>query len=156
MGNIFSSDFRDFIGALNNQQVEYILVGGLSVYAHGYGRTTGDMDIWTNQTEDNYVKLSSAFQEFGMPVFDMTLEAYLSADKDVFSFGRSPQKIEILTQVKGLVFEQAYPSSEFREIEGVMLRLIGRDDLIKAKEAVNRLKDQLDVQMLKKIWAKKK
>ena len=60
MGNIFNNDFRDFI-ALNNNTVEYILVGGYSVILHGYVRTTGDMDIWVNKTEDNFRKLENAF-----------------------------------------------------------------------------------------------
>ncbi|TXE08823.1 hypothetical protein [Algoriphagus aquimarinus] len=72
MGNIFEDDFRDFLNALNNQGVEYILVGGFSVIIHGYPRTTGDI------TENNYIKLVKAFYEFGMPVFDMTQENFLN------------------------------------------------------------------------------
>lgn len=54
MGNIFNEDFRDFLKALNNNQVRYILVGGFSVILHGYARTTGDMDIWVDRSADNY------------------------------------------------------------------------------------------------------
>ena len=57
MGNIFNSDFRDFIAALNNNQVRYILVGGYSVILHGYSRTTGDMDLWVERTKENYLKI---------------------------------------------------------------------------------------------------
>jgi len=78
MGNIFEDDFRDFLNALNNQGVEYILVGGFSVIIHGYPRTTGDMDLWVRKTENNYIKLVKAFYEFGMPVFDMTQENFLN------------------------------------------------------------------------------
>ena len=78
MGNIFNNDFRDFISALNDQEVKYILVGGYSVILHGYSRTTGDMDIWVERSIENYTKIKKAFQQFGMPVFDMTLENFLS------------------------------------------------------------------------------
>jgi hypothetical protein len=78
MGNIFHQDFRDFLQALNNQQVEYLLVGGYAVIFHGYPRTTGDMDIWVNRTKENYSKLLKAFKEFRMPVFDMTEERFLN------------------------------------------------------------------------------
>ena len=53
MGNIFNNDFQDFISALNNNNVEYLLVGGYSVILHGHSRTTGDMDIWVNRTSEN-------------------------------------------------------------------------------------------------------
>ena len=78
MADYFNEDFRDFIRAMNNQQVEYILVGGMAVILHGYVRTTGDMDIWVRQTKDNYQKIVKAFDEFRMPVFDMTEERFLS------------------------------------------------------------------------------
>ena len=57
MGNIFNDDFRDFIKELNNNSVDYMLVGGYAVILHGYGRTTGDMDIWVKNDRVNYLKL---------------------------------------------------------------------------------------------------
>ena len=63
MGNIFHDDFRDFVKALNNQQVKYLLVGGYSVVLHGYARNTGDIDIWVNPTIDNYMKLVKSFHD---------------------------------------------------------------------------------------------
>lgn len=78
MGNIFNEDFRDFLSALNDQEVRYILVGGFSVILHGYSRTTGDMDIWVERTTDNYIKIKKAFHQFGMPVFDMTEENFIN------------------------------------------------------------------------------
>lgn len=62
MGNIFNSDFRDFIMALNKNAVKYILVGGYSVILHGYSRTTGDMDIWVERSDENYSKIVKAFK----------------------------------------------------------------------------------------------
>jgi hypothetical protein len=56
MGNIFQDDFQDFIRTLNEQQVNYILVGGFAVILHGHARVTGDMDIWVERTESNYSK----------------------------------------------------------------------------------------------------
>src|ERR1700754_3219108 len=99
MGNIFNDDFRDFITALNNQQVEYILVGGYSVILHGYSRTTGDLDIWVNKTKENYIRLTRTFYEFGMSLFDMTEDNFLkNSEINVFSFGRPPVSIDIMTE----------------------------------------------------------
>ena len=72
MSNIFNDDFRDFLSALNQHEVRYILVGGFSVILHGYSRTTGDMGIWVERTAENYEHIKKAFLSFGMPVFDMT------------------------------------------------------------------------------------
>src|SRR6478752_3170163 len=109
MATIFNDDFRDFIQALNEQKVEYILVGGYAVILHGYRRVTGDMDIWVNRTKENYSKLVKAFSQFGLSVFDMTEAKFLDIKSaDVFSFGRPPVSIDILTRLKGVEFDEAF------------------------------------------------
>jgi predicted nucleotidyltransferase len=150
MGNIFNSDFQDFLKALNNNNVEYILLGGYAVLIYGYSRNTGDMDIWVNATEENYNNVKRAFDEFGMPVFDMTKEAFLNnSDTDVFGFGVPPVKIDILTKAKGLEFDEAYKNIEIRNIEGLDIKLIHINDLLRAKAATGRAKDIDDIEHLK-------
>jgi hypothetical protein len=149
MGNIFNDDFREFIQALNNQDVKYILVGGYSVILHGYSRTTGDMDIWVERTEENYRKIFNAFFQFGMPVFDMTKENFLfHPDWEVFSFGRPPISIDLMIIVKGLNFEDCYPSSVFFEEDGLKIRTINYNDLLLAKKSAARAKDINDLENL--------
>ena len=151
MGNVFNSDFRDFILALNNNNVSYILVGGYSVILHGYSRTTGDMDIWVKKNEENYYRIVSAFHEFRMPLFDMTQENFLNNwDVDVFTFGKSPVCIDLMTSVKGLNFEEAYNNSQIHSIEGLKIRVVHYTDLIKAKQASGRARDIDDIEKLKK------
>jgi hypothetical protein len=65
--NIFNDDFKDFIIYLNQNEVEYIVVGGYAVIIRGYSRSTGDIDIWVNKTKENYKKLQKAIIEFGLP-----------------------------------------------------------------------------------------
>jgi hypothetical protein len=146
VNNIFNKDFRDFIEVLNRNKVEYVLVGGYSVILHGYLRNTGDMDIWVNKTKDNYQKLVFAFRDFGMPVFDMTETAFLDRpDLDVFTFGRPPASIDLMTAVKGLDFDEVIKQAEWREIDGLKVRIISLPHLLKAKKASNRPKDQDDI-----------
>ena len=146
MANIFNNDFRDFISALNNQSVKYILVGGYSVILHGYPRTTGDMDIWVERTSENYQKIKNAFQQFGMPVFDMTLDNFLSHPNwDVFTFGTPPVAIDLMVQVEGLDFALAYDKSIYFDDDGLSIRTIHKTDLIQTKQVVNRPKDQDDL-----------
>ena len=106
MGAIFNVVFQEFIQYPNHANVEYMLVGGYATIIHGYNRTTGDMDIWVHQTKQNYHHLENAFKQFQMPVFEMTLDKFLhDSSVDVFSFGRPPVSIDIITQVKGLEFD---------------------------------------------------
>lgn len=147
MGNIFQDDFRDFLIALNNQKVDYILVGGFSVILYGYSRTTGDMDIWVRKTKENYRKLVKAFDEFGMPVFDMTEETFLGHPEwDVFSYGKSPVAIDIMTAVKGLDFDLAFEKARFFDDQGLQVRTVHKNDLISAKKASHRPKDLDDLE----------
>ena len=149
MGNIFNEDFRDFISCFNDHNVKYILIGGYSVILHGYSRTTGDMDIWVEQTPENYKKIELAFLHFGMSVFGMTEENFLNKDNlDVFTFGTPPSSIDIMTAVKGLNFEETYQKAIFFEEDGLMIRTIYIHDLISAKKAAGRAKDINDLENL--------
>ncbi|MCF8286029.1 MAG: nucleotidyltransferase [Chitinophagaceae bacterium] len=149
IGNIFNQDFREFLNALNNNKVKYLLVGGYSVILHGYSRTTGDMDIWVDRTKENYVLLNSAFEEFGMPIFDMTLENFISHPEwDVFTYGKPPVAIDILINLKGVNFDFAFNNSIVFDLDGLPIRTIHKNDLITAKMAANRAKDQNDLENL--------
>lgn len=151
MPDIFQEDFRDFLQALNENEVKYILVGGLAVVLHGHSRVTGDMDIWVDRTAENYKKLSRAFYQFHMPVFDMTLEKFMNVNEnDVFSFGRNPVGIDIMTAVKGLNFEQANQLSTIFDDDGLLIRVVHINHLIEAKKAAGRLKDLDDIKQLQK------
>lgn len=149
MAAIFNNDFRDFIQALNDNQVEYILVGGYAVIIHGYRRVTGDMDIWVNGTNENYVKLLKAFSQFGLSVFDMTEDKFLDPEAaDVFTFGRQPVSIDILTRLKGVQFENAFSQALIFDDNGLKVRFIHLNHLIDAKKAAGRFKDLDDIEKL--------
>lgn len=150
MNHIFNEDFQDFIRALNECRVEYILVGGYAVILHGYSRTTGDMDIWVKPDEENYSRLVNAFHKFGMPVFDMTLERFLLIPYyDVFTFGRPPVSIDIITHIKGLDFEEAFLAARWFDIEeDLSVRGLSLQSLLTAKRASARNKDLDDIEHL--------
>ncbi len=149
MGNLFNPDFLDFLKALNKNGVQYVLVGGYAVILHGYERVTGDMDIWVGCDKENYIKLQMAFHDFGMPMFDMTLERFLDTSQfDVFRFGRKPVAIDLMTKVKGLHFEEAFASSEIKIVDNVPIRLIKYQHLLEAKKQAGRHKDMDDLENL--------
>ena len=94
------------------------------------------LDIWVNKTEENYKKLFKAFSFFGLSISDMTKENFLqNKDFDVFSYGRPPVSIDIMTALKGLIFEQAFENKEIYDFEGFLINLISKQDLIIAKKS---------------------
>ncbi len=149
MPNIFNEDFKDFIDALNNFDVEYIVVGGYAVILHGYRRTTGDLDIWVNPTIENHKKLIKAFLKFGLPTTDISEEKFLKdGEVEVFAYGIPPVCIEVLKTVKGCDFTQAYSKSQFFDESGLKIRFLHLDTLFQSKKAAGRYKDLDDIEKL--------
>ena len=149
MGNIFNTDFRDFLFALNKFDVRYILVGGFSVILHGYSRTTGDMDIWVERSLANYKKIEQAFHYFGMPVFEMTEDNFLHHPSwDVYTYGQPPVAIDIIMEVKGLDFPDCFNKAVIFEDEGLKIKTLHINSLIDAKKASGRPKDIDDINNL--------
>lgn len=105
--------------------------------------------IWVNRTKENYVKLSRAFAEFGLSVFEMTEEKFLDTDTaDVFSYGRPPVSIDIITKLKGVNFDEAFAQAQTFNEEGLVIRFIHLNNLIQAKKAAGRHKDLDDIEKL--------
>jgi hypothetical protein len=148
MANLFNEDFQDFIRAFNDNRVRYILVGGYAVILHGYIRSTADMDIWVDKTKVNYQKLKKALNQFGAPGFSEN--EFLGDEFNVWGFGREPNRIEILSEVKGLKFDVAYKKSITYEQENLPIRFINFNDLLESKKAAGRFKDKNDIEQLNK------
>ena len=149
MGNIFNDDFRDFIFALNEQEVEYMLVGGYAVILNGYRRSTGDMDIWVNVTAANHKRLFNAYMSFGLPTSDISEENFLNnIEIEVFTYGVPPVCIEIMKVLKGCDFAEAYQLSNVFDENDLKIRYIHVDTLIQAKKASGRYKDLDDIEKL--------
>jgi len=147
--NVFNDDFKDFISKLNQCNVEYILVGGYAVILHGYHRTTGGLDIWINPTESNYERMIIAFSKFGLPTNAISKSDFMNnEEQDVFTFGRPPVCIDIMTKVKGLHFSETFNKSSLVKHEGIDIRLIQYQSLISAKKSSGRFKDLNDIEHL--------
>ncbi len=149
MANIFNPDFRDFIAALNENKVDYLLVGGYAVIVHGFPRTTGDMDIWVKRTQENYLKLVAEFEAFRMAMFDMTLHNFLNhKDWDVFRFGRQPVAIDIMVKMANFDFDECAAQAVWYKDDDLQIKLINYNHLIAAKKAAGRNKDLNDLENL--------
>lgn len=75
---MFSQDFKEFLKLLNENSVEYLIVGGYAVGFHGFPRYTGDIDIWVNATADNAEKVLKSLDEFGFGDFHLSKEDFLT------------------------------------------------------------------------------
>ena len=102
-----SPDFRDLLSAFNAHGVEYLLVGAYAMADHGRVRATGDLDVWIRPEQGNARRVLAALAEFGAPVHGLTESDLASADL-VFQIGLEPVRVDILTSVDGLTFDQAW------------------------------------------------
>lgn len=149
MPNLFNVDFIEFLQLLDKHKVDYLLVGGYAVVLHGYNRSTGDMDIWVNKSEENYIKLEKVYSDFVAPIFSK--DDFLSKNFNVWSMGNEPVKIEIITEIIGLVFENSIKNCKWYELNNFKIPFVDLEDLIKTKRAAGRPKDIADIEQLSKL-----
>ncbi len=142
-----NKDLKEFLSFLNAKNVDYIIVGGITVVYYGYPRYTGDIDIWVNKSESNAKKIIEVIKEFGFADFGLTVED-LTEDNMVFQFGVEPNRINIITDVDGLNFNDAKKFRKKVTIGDVDLFLISLNDLKKNKKKSGRYKDLDDLENL--------
>lgn len=148
MSNLFNKDFTDFLLALNEQDVEYLLIGGYTVILYGNPRTTGDLDIWLKNSTENRIKVIKACFAFGLPTDNLSFEKFNNPEVEVFSYGRPPVCIELLIRIKGIEFEDAYKNSVVMHPDGFPVRVVGYHDLVRLKKLAGRPKDLDDLKRI--------
>lgn len=144
---MLSPDFREFVQLLNKNDVQYLIVGGYAVGIHGHPRYTGDLDIWLFPENHNAKKILIAIKEFGFGSLKIT-ENDLCKENIVIQLGYPPLRIDLLTSIDGVKFDEAYMNKKIVEIEDVKVNFIGYADLIKNKKASGRHQDLGDVENL--------
>jgi hypothetical protein len=132
---------------LNQHNVRYLVVGGYAVAVHGHPRYTKDLDVWIWVTEQNAHNLVNALSEFGFSSLELSVDDFLERGY-VIQLGQPPNRIDILTQVDGLEFENCYPAKVILEIDGVTVDFIDLENLKKNKQASGRLQDLADLENL--------
>ena len=130
---------------LNSTGARYLLVGGYAVNFYGVSRSTGDMDVWIARDQENAASVAAALQQFGFR--SARAETLLEPDR-VVRMGVPPLRLEILTSVSGVVFEDCYLRRETVVANDTPVPLIHLDDLKRNKRAAGRLKDLADLEQL--------
>jgi hypothetical protein len=144
-----NADFLDMIEALQGAGARFLVVGAHAMAAHGVPRATGDFDIFVESSADNARRIRAALIEFGAPLQSHGItEEDFQAPGLVYQIGLPPRRIDLITSIDALDFEEAWIGRIEIDLLGVKVPVIGRAELIKNKLATGREKDRVDVRLL--------
>ena len=144
-----SNDLCEFVHLLNAKKVRYMLVGAWAMAFHARPRYTGDVDFFVESGPDNAARLMEVIEEFGFGGIGIQATDFLEADC-VIQLGRAPNRVDLLTGISGVSFEEAWGGRVTVSLSGIEVAVIGREHLIRNKRAANRAKDRADVEWLER------
>jgi predicted nucleotidyltransferase len=155
--NIFDAYTFNLLKELNLNEVEYLVVGGYAVNFHGYRRTTGDIDLWIKPMNGaNKDKILLCLMNLG--VAEEMVNQLTNLDFEipvVFVDGVEPFKIDFMTHISGVKFEEAWNEKVMAELDGLFIPFIHLKHLVISKITTGRSKDKNDIEELQKINSKK-
>ena len=140
-------DFEELLRLFEENGVEYMIVGGYAVAYHGHPRFTKDIDLFFRLTSENALRLRQALMAFGFREEDLPLEAFTTAG-NVLTFGIAPTRVDLINEIDGVTYDEAYPNVVRGKYGDVDVTFIGLADLVKNKKATPRIKDKGDVEEL--------
>lgn len=142
-------DFVDLLRSFADHRVEAIVVGAHALAAHGHVRATKDLDVWIRPTPENAARAHRALGAFGAPLHDLEVED-LATPGTVFQIGVAPVRIDVLTVIDGVTFDEAWADKVFASVGGVSVAVLSRADLIRNKRAAGRAQDLADIERLER------
>lgn len=150
---IFTDDLISFLTLLNEDHVEYMIIGGAAVNVHGFSRSTGDMDIWFNPTQENFDRLLHSIESFGFEVPDEFRNLEDIRNRGLIRLPLEKFYIEFLADVgKDFQFDELYPRCQHTAVNDKLeINVIGYSDLVNLKISVHRAKDLEDVKNLERV-----
>jgi predicted nucleotidyltransferase len=151
---LLKKDYSDIIKIFLEENVTFLLIGGISMNLHGYVRATKDLDLWVQASKENAPKIIKALAKFGAPMKDISAQDF-EKEGTVFQIGVVPIRIDIITQIAGIKFDEAIQNAKIIEIDGINIPTISLHDLIKNKKATGRLQDLADAEKLEQVLKRK-
>ncbi|MCA9647982.1 MAG: hypothetical protein H6718_08485 [Polyangiaceae bacterium] len=147
--DLLPEDFADLLVELTEAGVEFVVVGGWAVVLHGLVRATDDLDVFVRPNDANSRRVFDALTAFGAPLSAHGVTPdHFAVEGDAYRFGVAPLKVEVLSQISGVTFDEASAESQYFEVGGCRIPYIGRSALIRNKRAAGRHKDLADVEAL--------
>ncbi len=141
-------DIREFIALCLSQKVEFLLVGGYALAFHGAPRFTEDIDLMVLVSPENADRLFHVLTEFGFGGTGITRNDFTEVDQ-VIQLGRAPNRIDILTGISGVTWQEACSSRVAVNLDGLEIYMIGKTELIRNKQATGRPQDLADLARLR-------
>lgn len=138
-------DFVDLLRAFIAADVRFLIVGAYALALHGRPRATGDLDVWIDATPDNAGRVMRALADFGAPSTDVSVDDF-SRPGVTYQIGVVPGRIDILTELTGLTFDEAWPDRMRRPFGEIEVDFIGREAFLRNKRATGRAKDIGDIE----------
>ena len=142
-----TKDLREFIELLNFQQVEYVLVGAYAMAYYAQPRYTEDIDVLVRPSPENSLRMERVIEAFGFSSLGLRAEAF-RRENQVIQLGLPPNRIDILTTISGVPFEEAWVGRQFGELDGVPVAFLSKECLVRNKRASGRDKDLEDLRRL--------
>ncbi len=142
-----SQDFKEWLELLNCEKVDYVIVGAFAVAHHGHPRMTGDLDVYVDQNQLNAERLMKVLTRFGFGDIGVKVSDLMKPNQ-VIQLGYAPNRIDIVTDIDGVTFDQVKSSQSYGEIAGVPVPFISKQLLIMNKLATGRTKDKADAEAL--------
>ncbi len=140
-------DFREFLALLNAHEVKFIIVGGYALAFHGAPRFTGDIDVYVKPDQANAKHIINALSDFGFSSLNFTIDDFEDPDR-VIQLGLPPVRIDIITSISGVTWEEAHASKEPGLFGDISVSYIGKKQFITNKRAIGRKKDLADLEAL--------
>jgi predicted nucleotidyltransferase len=141
------ADFKEFLSLLGSHGVRYLLIGGYAVNYYGYTRATGDIDVWIALEPENAKRMVDVVREFGFDTPELSADLFLQ-ERRIVRMGNVPLRIEILTAIDGVTFDECYNDRVETTIDGVAVTVIALGHLKQNKRASGRHKDLEDLKRL--------
>lgn len=150
---MLNEDYKDMLLCLLEEKVRFLLIGAYALAVYGYPRATKDIDFFVRATPENASNLMRALARFGAPLANLSASDF-STEGIVFQIGNSPRRIDILTRISGVEFEQAYAKKKIVVVGGMEIPVISLEDLIANKRTTGRTQDLADIEKLRLLAAK--
>src|SRR5262249_19070690 len=137
----------EFLKSLNSNGVKYLLIGGYAVGIYGHIRATNDLDVWVESTPGNATRIERALREFGFDLAALNANLFVEPN-NVIRMGQPPMRIEVLTSISGVEFEECFADRETFLIDELPVPVISLAHLRQNKAASGRAKDIADLECL--------
>ena len=143
-------DYEEFLKSLNENKVRYLIIGAHALAYHGLPRATKDLDVWISPSRENAEKFLKALRDFFGEDFGISIDDVASG-KYIYQFGVAPVRIDVVTGIEGVDFEEAWEKRVEGKYGDVRAYYISKEHLIRLKEIAGRPQDRADIERLKKL-----